>query len=368
MKVIEEKFQGQIENEERKLLNDNTMFLDIETTGFSRTSCHIYMIGLAFLQENEMRIALLFAEDTSEEILILEKFIELIKNTNKFISFNGLAFDFPFIEEKCKHYSLDFNANDYSHTDIYKDCKCLKKLLDLENVKQKTIESFLNIGRNDIYNGGQLIKIYHNYSKDRNIDDYNKLICHNLEDVAGMVNILTIYRYIEIIKILPKIDTITQNSPKNVNSEINFVNYELKAEYKLNYNLPTDFSIKSEFYYIVFRNNKIKILLLPQHKKLNYYLTNYKDYAYIPSEDIIVPKQLLNASNKKEAVNATQKNCYIASESYYLPIYDHSLFEDNRIFKDDYSSKEEFIRFDPENIDVKFYDVYIKHIISHYMK
>ena len=73
MKIINKIYDKPIANEELKYLNNNTCLLDIETTGFSREANHIYMIGLARLEKNTVRITLLFADKRTEEKDILNE-------------------------------------------------------------------------------------------------------------------------------------------------------------------------------------------------------------------------------------------------------------------------------------------------------
>ena len=47
--------------------------------------------------------------------------------------------------------------------DIYKKIRPYRKLLGLESMKQKAIEQFLGISREDKYTGGQLIEVYRDY-------------------------------------------------------------------------------------------------------------------------------------------------------------------------------------------------------------
>ena len=126
MRIINEIYDKPIANEELKYLNNNTCLLDIETTGFSREANHIYMIGLARLEKNTVRITLLFADKRTEEKDILNEFINYSKDIKRFISFNGITFDFPFIKKRMLHHNIDYDYMQYEHLDIYKECKNIK--------------------------------------------------------------------------------------------------------------------------------------------------------------------------------------------------------------------------------------------------
>ncbi len=59
------------------------------------------------------------------------------------IHFNGDGFDIPYLLKRCRAYDLDYGFLNIKSVDIYKIIKPYKKLLGLENLKQKSIECFL---------------------------------------------------------------------------------------------------------------------------------------------------------------------------------------------------------------------------------
>ena len=355
MKIINEIYDRTIEDEELKYLRNNTCLLDIETTGFSREINHIYMIGLARLENDKIKVTLLFADKRSEEKDILIEFINYSKDVNRFISFNGLSFDFPFIKSRMNHNGIEYNYMEYEHLDIYKECKKLKDILCLGNLKQKTFESFLGIEREDSFDGGELIHQYKLYEKCNDEECYHNLITHNLEDVQGMVELLIILRYLHI----------TDNIDNSTISEITNTNGEIVAKITTDYNIPKRFVIKSKFYYILFEKNIIKTILKPNLCTLKYYFDNYKNYVHLLNEDIIIPKQLLNDNNKNNAVPCKKSNCCIDVEGLYLPVFDKMLFEDEKLFKENLSSKETYVDISSKLNDSLYLKKYIIHIIKY---
>ena len=84
--------------------------------------------------------------------------------------------------------------------DIYKKIKPYRKLLGLENMKQKSIEQFLGLAREDKYNGGQLIEVYREYLMTHESFLYDLLILHNEDDLKGMPSILPILCYADMME------------------------------------------------------------------------------------------------------------------------------------------------------------------------
>ena len=90
-------------------------------------------------------------------------FFHFLKNFKILIHFNGDGFDIPYLLKRCAACGLDFDFSGVKSVDLYKKIKPFKKILGLENLKQKTIEGFLDIERQDRFSGGQLIEVYHDY-------------------------------------------------------------------------------------------------------------------------------------------------------------------------------------------------------------
>ena len=179
------------------LFDNQSIFFDIETTGFSPAHASIYMIGCARKQGNYICIDQFFAENPSEEKVIITAFIELLKQYKTIISFNGIGFDIPFLKAKCDNYGIDESFKNFDYLDIFKIVSSFKFLLKLPNYKQKSIEDFLGISRNDKYNGGELINVYHEYVNNPTDEGFYLLHIHNYEDVLGMIDLLPVLSYFE---------------------------------------------------------------------------------------------------------------------------------------------------------------------------
>ena len=65
-------------------------------------------------------------------------------------------------------------------------------------MKQKSIEAFLGVSREDKFSGGQLIQVYRDYLATRESFMYDLLILHNEDDMKGMPSILPILNYADM--------------------------------------------------------------------------------------------------------------------------------------------------------------------------
>lgn len=149
----------------KEYFTPTAIFFDIETTGFSADRNQVYMIGYALQKDGKIRITQLFAECPDQEQEILSAFLEVLSQYDTLISFNGTGFDVPFLKGRCAYHKISEHLDSFRHLDIYKQLSKYKTILGLPNLKQKTLEEFLGIEREDLYSGGDLISIYLEYAK-----------------------------------------------------------------------------------------------------------------------------------------------------------------------------------------------------------
>ena len=155
------------------------LFFDIETTGFSAKTSSLYLIGCLYFEKGVPMIRQWFAETIQEESSLLFEFFDFMKNYDHLIHYNGSGFDIPYLMQKCAHYNLPYTFEEIESIDLYKILSPVKSMLKLENLKQKTVESYLDIQRDDLYNGGELISVYQNFLKSPSKEAMELLLLHN---------------------------------------------------------------------------------------------------------------------------------------------------------------------------------------------
>ena len=190
---------------------DRALFVDIETTGLKKETTSLYLIGCGQYTDEGFLTSLLFADSPSEEKMILEEFAARIRSYSHIICFNGDRFDIPYLEYKAGLYGITGMFEGITVLDIYKMCKTLRYLLFPDSMRQKAIEAFLGIEREDMYGGGELIAVYEQYVRTKSPSDLELLITHNREDVLGMHLIMPILYYLDLR-----------------NADLTFEDYELK--------------------------------------------------------------------------------------------------------------------------------------------
>jgi uncharacterized protein YprB with RNaseH-like and TPR domain len=305
---------------------NKVLFFDIETTGFSYKKNIIYLIGCTYFINNKTFIIQWLSENENDEYNILYNFINFSKDYNQLIHFNGTSFDIPFITNRASFYTLEFDITNYDSIDIYKLVRPCKHILNLNNCKQKTIEQYLNIYREDKFSGGELIDRFIAFLKTGNTILKTILLKHNEDDIIGLTKILNIHEHIDFYNCMKQ-----QNLLYTIN-KVNYTTSTMDIYLKTNNICPFTYNQTNQYYCIDMNNESIFIKISLLEDELKYYFKNYKDYYYIKSEDEAVHKQVAKYINKKNKTKATRENCYIKKRGIFIPLPDSYIIENEQIF------------------------------------
>lgn len=320
---------------------EDILFVDIETTGFTARTSDLYMIGCIYYENENWHLVQWMSESANEEEMLLKQFLALQKNHKILIHYNGNNFDLPYLRQKCEHYKLDFSYNEMDGVDIYKRIAPYKDMLKLENCKQKTVEAYLDIERDDKFHGGELISIYKDYCKSKNEYNYNVLMLHNADDMRGMFQILSVLTYSDLFLHPFKVVKVQANRYTELNGNTS-EEVLMKLRFDAPFPRPLQMSAKGCRFSAEGTEGYLKVPLL--RGELKYYYANYKEYYYLPIEDISLHKTVAAYVDREHRVPATAATCYTRKESSYLPQWD-IIFEP--IFKKDYDSTELYFELTP---------------------
>lgn len=161
----------------------NSFVFDIETTGLNPKFCKVILIGVLFNKDNKTIIKQYFAQTEDDEKDLLLAFINDINAFDTHITFNGLAFDIPFLNSRFNKYNINFELNKNNDIDILNIVRPFKGLLSLSDCKLKTIEKYIGISREDTISGKESVKLYKEFVSSKSNDLKNKILLHNYEDI-----------------------------------------------------------------------------------------------------------------------------------------------------------------------------------------
>ncbi len=274
------------------------VFYDIETTGLSRNSTFLYMIGAAAVENGNWYLFQWMTESSKEEETILRIFSQFLQKYDCLISYNGERFDQPYLEARYSKYELPSPFQGKKSLDLYLTLKPLKNLLKLSAMKQPYLESFLGIQDRIYDNGKECIQTYKNFLKKREAFMVDDILGHNLEDVLGLCKIFDMLSYLCIF------DSEYEVTYREFDGENLILKLTLPCP------LPQEFSNGNELFYLTGKNQEIRFIIKTVNGKLKQYYSNPKDYYYLPEEDTVVPKVLGSGINKKHRKAATKDTCY----------------------------------------------------------
>ncbi|MCM1225299.1 MAG: ribonuclease H-like domain-containing protein [Clostridium sp.] len=338
---------------------EEILFIDIETTGFAAQSSSLYLIGAAYYQAGYWCLKQWFAEEYEEEKQLLDAFFAFAAPYSHLVHFNGNNFDLPYLLQKCTQYELPYNFDDFEGIDLYKRISPYKFFLNTPNCKQKTLETFLGVDRRDMYNGGQLINIYHKYVKRPTEFNYQLLLLHNSDDMKGMLQLTSLLAYYDLFNGKLRAKKVQANTYEDMDGVERHV---LLMKLELPQTLPRPISAISNG--CCFNGEeKEGVLKVPLYQEeMKYFYSNYKDYYYLPAEDAAMHKSVASFVDKDHRVQASAATCYTRKFSTYLPQWDVQV---EPFFKRTYQSRELFFELtDERKKDRALFSVYAGYILQ----
>lgn len=320
---------------------DKILFFDIETTGFSRKYCIVYLIGCMYYSGNELYYTQWLAENFNDEANVLMAFHKFIKDFDTIIHFNGNSFDIPFVTERGNKYNLDFNFDNFQSIDIYKPVSKLNHLLKMENNKQKSFEKLLNIKREDIFSGGDLIELFKQYVESKDERLLFPLLLHNKEDVWNMGLLCNLISITDIFEYKYNVESFKIHDFKSYQGDIC---QELCITATLHNPVPINISHNTNGFYFKVEDTRLILTVPVCNGTFKYFFNNYKDYYFLPLEDRAIHKSIGEYMDKKFRKAATASTCYEKFSGSFLPIFDTETVSFNEHFKLEHKDKISYIK------------------------
>lgn len=330
--------------QKNSISKERTLFFDIETTGLSHKTSHLYLIGAAVFEKTSFKLYQFLAEhETSEEeTALLQSFYKLCSDRDCLIHFNGTTFDIPYLLHKSTQYQVSSPLLSMKSIDLYRTLRPISFLLPVSNFKQRTLEPLCHYQRLDTMDGKQLIQVFHSFASLHKKEDQNLLLLHNHDDIEGMFHLLSL----DILKAVlnGKFEFIQSHILKSttLNGDIRT---DILFQFSLPSVLPTDFSYHLEMFSLTFSGHTGKLKLPLLSGTLRYFYKNYKNYYYLPLEDEAVHKSIASYVDSSCRQKAKASNCYKKISGFFLRAYGNPNLSQ---FKTDYESKEIYIQWTSE--------------------
>lgn len=186
---------------------------DIETTGLYPKHDKIILIGFVHIMppHDDGELVQFFSESPEEEKDILLEAIREISDSDMLITYNGRSFDVPFLDTRCKKYSIQskniFNLDLYQ---LVRNYSTLKNIMG--SLSQKSMEEFMQINhlRADEISGGESVNLYNEYTDQESLSYksetlLNKILLHNRDDVMQLTRLISLLKYFDLNMAIEKI-------------------------------------------------------------------------------------------------------------------------------------------------------------------
>jgi len=160
-----------------------SVFLDIETTGLGRSP--LFLAGLLDYRDGDFLIRQLFARDYSEEKPLLLWLLDQLKEFEVVITFNGKAFDMPYIRDRAAFHMLPRDRQVH-HLDLLHACR--RRWRDtLPDCRLQTLESRICYRyRDGDIPGSDIPRAYHDFVRTGDAWQIKDILHHNALDLLTM--------------------------------------------------------------------------------------------------------------------------------------------------------------------------------------
>ena len=336
---------------------DKYAFFDIETTGLSKKRDKVYLTGFVYYADNCFHSCQFLAESDSDEYTLLSHTIDFASQFSLLVSFNGDAFDIPFVKERCRHHDIKCNLpGDY---DIYKEIKPLRKIFGLSSLRQKSVEDFLGIKRIDEMNGGELIDVYKKYTENHDSGLRQLLLQHNFDDICGLADILPIISYRKVFS--SKIS----NYCYEISDYTDYVgnqSKELTISFTLPFAVPVAHTMHNDRIFLHIDENSATLRLSLYVGTLRHFFDNYKDYYYLPLEDRAIHKSVGIYVDSESKEKCKKENCCVKKTGIFAPLFGEKI--DLPLFSADYKAKENYFEITNGEIAEDLLNTYVQILLD----
>lgn len=317
----------------------DAFFLDIETTGIKKESAIITLIGCGYAENETLHVIQWFNDDAvSEEAMLRELEAFLSSRPFTLVTYNGAYFDLPFLKAHYYYNEMAAQKNyhpvidGYPSIDLFQSLRCYAPLFPEGRTRQKALERYLGIDREDRYGGGELISVYRDYLRTKEESFLTLLLLHNREDVRYLASIPALLSLHQLKDGSFSIESMEETTFRDQTALRFLCRPELPipgrismetddARVELNPGMTAyDTSQVQSGTDQGESGNCFSVTIPVLERKMYHFYKDYKDYIYLPLEDRAVHKSVGIYVEKDHRCKATPRNCYCPADSVFLPL------------------------------------------------
>nr|HID58979.1 hypothetical protein [Desulfobacterales bacterium] len=171
---------------------DQTVFLDVETTGLSGgTGCYAFLIGVGYFQGTKFFIRQFFMDDFSQEPAMMFLFTRFLEPFQYLITFNGRSFDVNLLETRLTINRMECQLTSIPHLDMVYPARRMWKertgSCSLGTLEQRICSFY----RTDDISGQEVPELYFQYLRHRDANIIRPVFDHNALDILSTVVLTT---------------------------------------------------------------------------------------------------------------------------------------------------------------------------------
>jgi uncharacterized protein YprB with RNaseH-like and TPR domain len=167
--------------------DEDFAILDIETMGlFGRP---IILLGIAKPNKERMSINQFLLRDISDEASALWELVAHLNENSAFITFNGRAFDIPYIQERLAYYGIKASLSKPNFDALFFTRRAWRN--KLPNCRLETVEKHLGFQREIDVPSALIPEFYESYLKTKNVGPLTAIVEHNKQDLITLTNIFS---------------------------------------------------------------------------------------------------------------------------------------------------------------------------------
>lgn len=290
---------------------EKACFFDIETTGLSPHVSSLYLIGAGYWKDTAFHLVQWFADDYISEKEILSSFAEFTSSFSTYVHYNGATFDIPYLQKKYLAHKLPSPFDARGSLDIYRAIKKKKELFHTPDMKLLTMEKLLHFQRNDHFTGKDCIELYTAFMQKKYFRDEKaellktNLLLHNHDDIMGTILCTQLLAY---------------SAYKPAAPEYRISDGMFWIQDTADTHFPFRCQYEKDGTFFSFDGPSITIRIPLFHGTLYHFYKDYKNYFYLPGEDMAVHKSVGIYVEEPYRVKATAANCYTKKTGTFLPL------------------------------------------------
>ena len=161
-------------------------FLDTETSGLAGgTGTYAFLVGVGRFMEGAFHLEQFFMSDPAEEASMLEALDEFLAPSQALVTFNGKAFDVPYISDRLAYYGMGALTG-IPHFDVLHFSRRRWKD-EFPSLRLSALEKeVLGIDRDDDIPGQMVPEFYETYLRSGNCGPLVPVVEHNRQDVVSL--------------------------------------------------------------------------------------------------------------------------------------------------------------------------------------